>query len=353
MQSNTAASNVPSDLMQVLTVAEHELRRFIRTRRFLGVAVLAVVSVFLVFCLPFLSGERYTGRMEEVGYPANLSSDAYPDYHSYLWLSRSDVVVNTLEIRVDGAVLQEDQWTYMSRQGPIVFFKPDLSSSVVLVSYGYSMKDVDMTRNLLRPFQYTVVFCASLLGADALIGEIQSRTAYLLFPNPLRRSTAFFGKLLSSLIVGVSFVLLHFSLTAILSQVILGTVAAHLHISLGFGILYLVTCLTLSFAMSALAKGSVGALVMTLLVLLVASPLAQAAGASAGSDVWYLPTFAADTIVYSLQWDDYPRDVTENTSVPIYYPNPETSALVLAAYSVMFMVIGVMSFRRSELFERI
>jgi len=349
MQPEPENGDLPSDFRQAMTVAEHEIRRYVKTKRFLGIAIVVLAAVLFVFSLPYLSGEHYSGRVEEEGYPAGLDSEIYPEYHSYLWLSRSDVVIDTLEIHVNGSVLQESQWSYFSGQGPIIFFKSDLSGSVVSVSYRYAMRDIDMAKNLLFPFKYIVAFCASLFGADALVGEIQSRTAYLLFPNPLKRSAIFCGKILASLVVGVLIVLLFFSLITLLSLITLGTVAGYLHISFGFAVLYLAACLTLSFAISALAKGSVGALVTTLLLLLLVSPLAQAAGASAGSDVWYVPTFAADTIIYSLQWDDYPRDVTDNTSIPTYYPDPAASALVLVGYSSMFMAIGMMFFRRREL----
>lgn len=341
--------NLPSDFRQVMTVAKHEIRRYVRTKRFLGIAIVTLAAVLFVFSLPYLSGDHYSGRVKEEGIPALLDSEIYPEYHSYLWLSRSDVVIDSLEIYANGSLLQESQWSYFSGQGPIIFFKSDLHLDVVSLSYRYAMRDVDMAKSLLLPFPYVVAFCSSLLGADALVGEIQSRTAYLLFPNPLRKSAIFYGKVLACLIVGVITVLLFFSLITVLSLITLGTVAGYLHMSLGFALLYLAFCLTLSFAVSALSRGSVGALATTLLLLLLVSPLAQTAGASAGSDVWYVPTFAADTIIYSLQWNDYPSDVTVNTSIPTYYPDPTASALVLVGYSAMLVAIGVMFFRRTEM----
>lgn len=349
MPSRPESRTPPSDFKQIFIVARHEVNRYVKTKRFLGISCMTLVLVLFFFTLPFLSGDGYSGNRDELHSPTGLDSAAFPGYMSYVWLSHSDVVTESVRIFVNGSPLTPDEWTYYDEEGPVVLFRSNLTGSDVIVTYKFAMKPIEMAEALLYPIQYIIVFSASLLGADTLIGEIQMRTAYLVFPNPVRRSAIICGKLISSLFVGAVLVLLVFGTVTGLSLIFIGSVAEFLHISLAFALLFMLFCISLSFVVSATAKGSVGALITTLVLLLLISPLGQTAGASAGADVWYVPGFAADTIRYSLQWDDYPEDVTENTSVSTYYPEPSVSATVLLGYSIALVALSVIAYNRREL----
>jgi len=333
----------------MVVIAKNEILRHVKTKRFMGLALIVVASAILVFCVPLLSGDSYSGQTTEELYPAPLDSEMYPDYHSYAWLSHGDARAESIKILVNDTYLSANEWEFQTDLGAIVFFRTDYNSTSVTVSYQYAMNEIALAKDMLVPFPFIIGFCASVLGADAIVGDIQTRTAYLLFPNAIRRSSILYGKVLADTIVGVVILSLFFFTVALLSFIAVGVVARFLYVPLVFALLYLFMCLMMSFAISTVSRTTVEALATSLLLLLLVFPSLQAAEASAGQDSWYVPTFAADAIVQSISWNDYPQDVTENTSVPTYYPDPGLSFAVLTIYSAISVAASVVLFGRREL----
>ncbi|HNU35431.1 MAG TPA: ABC transporter permease, partial [Methanomassiliicoccales archaeon] len=67
-----------------------------------------------------------------------------------------------------------------------------------------------------------IIIGATMFAGDAIVSEFQSRTGYLLFPNPVKRSTIFIGKYLSTLGILVLMLLVYYGIAALLTLVMTG-----------------------------------------------------------------------------------------------------------------------------------
>ena len=65
-----------------------------------------------------------------------------------------------------------------------------------------------------------IVIGATMFAGDAIVSEFQSRTGYLLFPNPVKREAIFLGKYLSTISIISLMVVLYYGIAAVLALVI-------------------------------------------------------------------------------------------------------------------------------------
>jgi len=353
MADNGPLERTPiSDFAQVLLIARHELMKYIRGRRFLGVLLIVIVLALLLygFLLPGSYGGPFAGSRDEYLHIEPYSYEGYPGYQSVGFLYGPNIVPGTLRITVNGSELSSYEWLFVGNES-LVLFKQDFtgSSAVVQASYNFAVSPDQFAGSFLDFLPFIVTICVTVAGADSLIGELQAKTACLLFPNPIKREIIFLGKLVGSYSVGLVAIGSFYAAIAFLSYVALGSVASYLSLSFGFAVLFLLTCLTLALAVSSVSKGTTGALILTFLLLLAIFPMIEEAGTAAGMKMWYLPTFAGDTVIYSLQFDHYPRDTFGPGTATQFFPNLGLSAIVLTSYSLLLIALGMIVFKRRDL----
>ena len=133
---------LPSDLQQVLTIARYDLYKHLRSRRLLGLLLIAGLILGLMYSLPLL-----------------LDQETSDD--------------------------------------PVEYMTSYVGSVTLLLVLG-----------------------ATMFAGDAIVSEYQSRTGYLLFPQPVKRSVIYLGKYLSTVGI-VSLMLLVFYCAAALLTVAL------------------------------------------------------------------------------------------------------------------------------------
>ena len=353
MTENGPIERTPmSDPAQVVIIARHELMKYIRGRRLYGVLLIVIVLALLLygFVLPGSYGGPFAGSREEFLHVEPYSYEGYPGYQSIGFLGGSSVVPGTIKITVNGSELPRSEWLYIGN-GSVVLFKEDLSAParVVQALYDFAISPDQLAGSFLDFLPVIVVICVTVAGADSLIGELQAKTAYLLFPNPVRREIIFLGKLLGSGVVGLVTIGSFYVAIAAFSYVALGSVATYLSLSFGFAVLFLLACLAFALAVSSVSRGTTGAVILTFLLLLAILPMLEEAGTAAGVKMWYLPTFAGDSALYALQLDYYPKDASGPGTASIFYPDLGLSAVVLTSYFLLLTAIGMIVFRRRDL----
>jgi ABC-type transport system involved in multi-copper enzyme maturation permease subunit len=137
---------------------------------------------------------------------------------------------------------------------------------------------------------------AVFFSADAIAGEFESKTGFLLFTNPLKRHILWIGKYLAGLVAVIllivfTYVIISVSLFAIYQQVpvqILG--------SFGLCVLYGAAVLSLTYFFSALSKGTMGATVMTLLFIWVISGIVESILGFTNKPYWFMISAGGDSI---------------------------------------------------------
>jgi ABC-2 type transport system permease protein len=137
---------------------------------------------------------------------------------------------------------------------------------------------------------------AIFFAGDAIAGEFESKTGFMLFTNPVKRTTLVIGKYLACygavmLLVILGYVIVTISLLAIYGAVPIETLS-----SFGLCLLYAGAILSVTFFFSAISKGAMGATVITLVFVMVISQIVDSVLAMTGQPHWFLLSTNGDTI---------------------------------------------------------
>ena len=201
-----------------------------------------------------------------------------------------------------------------------------------------------------------IVIGATMFAGDAIVSEFQSRTGYLLFPNPVRRSSIFIGKYLSTVGIIVLMLVVYYGVAALLTFAMTGGGTVLALYSMLFACAYGAAAAALGFLISSIFKGSTGSLVLTLFTLLMILPLITQLLPIGEIKPWFMLTFCGSVISY-IMIEPYPTDAME--SIPIgngefmtywsYYPDVWPSLAVLAVYVIVCLGLGMYLFKRREM----
>jgi ABC-2 type transport system permease protein len=201
-----------------------------------------------------------------------------------------------------------------------------------------------------------IVLGATMFAGDAIVSEFQSRTGYLLFPNPVKREVIFLGKYLSTLSIISLMVVLYYGIAAVLTLAMTGGSTVLWVYSMLFALCYGAAAAAVGFLLSTVFKGSTGSLVLTFFTLLMILPLISQLLPIGEIKPWFMLTFCGSVISY-IMIDPYPMDSLE--SIPLgngefmeywsYYPEVGVSLAVLAVYVMVCLGLGMFLFRRREM----
>lgn len=350
--TSSSKYRVPGSYDQIFIVTKYEMIKHLRSKRLIGTIAIIAVILGLIYSLPPLLGSPYSGSSHDE--LMVISSPEIPGNVSYAFFSTKTLVEETLVLTVDDVVLPDASWdlTEIFDQGAIVFYG-NLTGETVVANYDFKASTIDFSFTFLGFAEILIIICAMFFAADVLVSEFQNRTAYLLFPNPVRREILFAGKFLASFIASFAMVLIYYVVIIVLSLVTLGAVAEYIHLSLAFAILFLLASLALAYFISSIMKGGTGSIVLTFFLLLMIMPIIEGVGGAAGVKMWFLLTFAAHSLIYSLSYTDYPVDTSQEFAGGFtfyaYFPELGLSAIVLSLYVVAFVLISVILFKRKEL----
>ena len=138
---------------------------------------------------------------------------------------------------------------------------------------------------------------AVFFAGDAIAGEFERKTGYILFPNPVRRRTIVIGKYVAGYIAIGSLVLVAYGMVCVSLMGIHGQVPIETAGSLGLCLLFAGSILSLTFLFSSIAKGAMSATVMTLAFVMIVSGVLDGVLTAAGQPSWFLLSKAGDSIL--------------------------------------------------------
>jgi ABC-2 type transport system permease protein len=202
-----------------------------------------------------------------------------------------------------------------------------------------------------------IVIGATLFAGDAIVSEYQNRTGYLIFPNPVKKSVLFAGKFLASIIIVGGAVLIWYGVGMISGVAITGSVTVLAFYSLLLALLYSVACIGVGFFLSALMKGSTGALVFTFALLFMILPIVDnTVGAIGGVKPDVSLTFAGG-VVNNVMQTPYPTDGNmtvsigngQNLTLYTWVPGIVTSVVVMLGYFLVLSALTLVLFKRREM----
>lgn len=137
---------------------------------------------------------------------------------------------------------------------------------------------------------------AVFFAGDAIAGEFESKTGFILFTNPIKRVTLLIGKYLSSCVAVVILVIFSYAIISITLLTIYNEVPVEMAKSFGLCLLFAGSVISVTFFFSAISKGAMGATVITLIFIMVISGIIESILAFTGNPYWYVISAGGDSI---------------------------------------------------------
>jgi ABC-2 type transport system permease protein len=196
---------------------------------------------------------------------------------------------------------------------------------------------------------------AIFFAGDAIAGEFESKTGYILFTNPVRRITLVTGKYLASCIAMILLVIFAYVITAISLLAIYGNVPFEMLKSFGLCLLFGGSVLSVTFFFSSMAKGAVGATVITLVFIMVISGIIESVLMMAGKPTWFLLSTGGDSIALVYGGMELfieglmPQGSMGMIPFEFEYPDVGLCAFGMAIYMVVGFVLSLLISKRRQL----
>ncbi len=196
-----------------------------------------------------------------------------------------------------------------------------------------------------------IIIGVTLFAGDAIVSEFQNRTGYLLFPNPVKKSSLYVGKFLASVGIMTLVIVAYYLVAIVMGLVFTGNFTELSIYSMLLAILYGAAATGLAFLISSVLKTATASLVLTFFMLFMILSLIPAVGMFAGFKADGELTFASGTISYIMQ-TPYPVDSMDNrTGILIhnYIPDVGLSIAVEAIWLAITASLGYVVFKRREM----
>lgn len=196
---------------------------------------------------------------------------------------------------------------------------------------------------------------AVFFAGDALASEFERKTGYILFPNPVKRTTLVVGKYLAcfiatAAILGVAYLISAGALLVFYRQVPIGIFG-----SLAIALVLACFVISMAFAFSSVLKGGMGATIATLLTYMVIFSIVSSSLAYAGFNPWFMPDRAGDamTATYGISFENAFGGMMGGgqmmSGMVRASQNPTLSFFVLLGYAVILFGVSIWMTKRREM----
>ena len=195
---------------------------------------------------------------------------------------------------------------------------------------------------------------AVFFAGDAVASEFEHKTGYILFSNPVKRTTLVVGKYLAcfiatAAILGVAYLISACALLVFYRQVPIGIFG-----SMAIALMLACFAISMAFAFSSVLKGGMGATIATLLTYMVLFSIVSSILAYAQINPWFMPDRAGDAMGYTY-------GIPENafggmmgggpvmSGMAQASQNPTLSFFVLLVYAVILFGVSIWMAKRREM----
>jgi ABC-2 type transport system permease protein len=227
-----------------------------------------------------------------------------------------------------------------------------------LLGQPYPEDPADFVQSVLI-FTFTnilIILAATMFAGDSICSEFQNRTGYLVFPNPIKKSSVYLGKFLSTALIVTLVVSIWYWVAIIAGAAMTGDVSSLALESYGLAVLYALAASSVGFLISSILKGSTGALVLTFFLLFMIFPLVDSVGTLGGIEPVPSITYQAGAIdavlttPYPENWVEYANEtIGLPFNIYFFYPSVASSAVVMVIYIAVCNLAGLILFKRREM----
>lgn len=200
-----------------------------------------------------------------------------------------------------------------------------------------------------------IVISVSFFGSSSIVSEFHNKTAYSLFPNPINRTSIWFGKFLAASLVSFAISSICYKVIAIGTIIEYNKIPAEILYSWGLSFVVVLMVTSISFLFSTILKGPTGAAVAVFILFILIFPMVEGLLTvfSEIKPLW-MPSFLTKVIEYSV-YTPYPLDLKpgELPKGPFdqqrFVPHVDQSIAIMAAYTIAASAASIFIFNRKEM----
>jgi ABC-type transport system involved in multi-copper enzyme maturation permease subunit len=204
---------------------------------------------------------------------------------------------------------------------------------------------------------YTAFFVCILAG-DAIAGELEHKTGFIIFTNPIKRSTILLGKFISCLVITAGILGIYYFATIVATYVLFNVFIPQVLVSYLLAILASAAEIGVVFLLSTALKGSVSSTLTSLMALALALPGVNTLLQHYRFEPWPILSYASSIIREAIQ--PYPGKIEEYTQlIPVgsgitqtmivYHPDILFEIGILAIYILITLAGSAWLLNRKEL----
>jgi len=196
-----------------------------------------------------------------------------------------------------------------------------------------------------------VILLVTLFGADSIVYDFEKGTAFVLYPNPVRRRTIFAGKLAAALIISIAVLCLYYLLAGVIDLGINGSVPSRIVYSLALAILYTICLMFLTFLISTSMRSTLASSVLVFATFFLIMPMISGILSIVGQKAWFLVTSMV-TVITDILTVPFPKSAVIDAgqiTVVDYHPTVLTAVIVMAVYAIPALALAYRQFNRKEL----
>jgi ABC-2 type transport system permease protein len=194
-------------------------------------------------------------------------------------------------------------------------------------------------------------------SGDAIASEFEHKTGYLIFPNPMKRTTLLIGKYLSCCIAATLVITTPYLIISIGVVALTGQFAGELFLSYAFCVLYTCSIVSLTFVFSSLFKGTMGASILPFVLMWFVFGIITAFMELAGVEPFMLLSYAGSIISniffipFPLHKITYHISVGGTVSMDVTTFNCDVAEgiLIMVSYLVVGLILSIILTRRRQM----
>nr|MDO8100077.1 ABC transporter permease [Candidatus Njordarchaeota archaeon] len=195
------------------------------------------------------------------------------------------------------------------------------------------------------------------VSGDAIASEFEHKTGYLIFPNPMKRTTLLIGKYLSCCIAATLVVTMPYLIISIGVLALTGQFVGELFLSYAFCVLYTCSIVSLTFVFSSLFKGTMGASVLPFLLMFFVFPIIAGSMELGGVEPFMLLSYSGSIIsnIFIIPFPPHKVSIPISVGGTIYmevtyfYPDVVEGVSIMVCYLVVGLILSILLARRRQM----